>query len=201
MPTTLRKRPRRPPLARTRFQPTFPTNSRNQQLSGTSPGFGGTARGTNCEKNLYRIGGGQNTLAVAGTNYGTDTTVDSGVGQSGWQALASGGFTAPDTRGTYVLTLDNAVANVLTTINSGSASVVAQADNAYSPMTFTFIVCPGDTDGDADVDVNDLAALLSSYGICKGHSGYNAAADFNGDGCVDLSDLTFLLSNYGTICN
>lgn len=56
---------------------------------------------------------------------------------------------------------------------------------------------PGDLDNDGDVDLGDLASLLSTYGTCSGDPGFNAAADINGNGCVDLPDLSALLSNYG----
>jgi len=56
---------------------------------------------------------------------------------------------------------------------------------------------PGDVDGDGDVDLADLAALLSAYGACTGDPDFNPAADFDNSGCVDLADLATLLSNYG----
>jgi hypothetical protein len=55
----------------------------------------------------------------------------------------------------------------------------------------------GDLDGDGDVDLADLAALLASYGICAGDEGYNPDADIDGNGCVELADLATLLGNYG----
>jgi hypothetical protein len=53
----------------------------------------------------------------------------------------------------------------------------------------------GDTDGDGDVDLADLATLLAAYDGCVGDSKYNAAADYDARGCVDLSDLAVLLAN------
>jgi len=57
---------------------------------------------------------------------------------------------------------------------------------------------PGDTDGDGDVDLTDLAVVLAAFGSCAGDPGYNPNADFDGSGCVDLTDLALLLANYGT---
>lgn len=63
-----------------------------------------------------------------------------------------------------------------------------------------FVLCVGDLDGDNDVDLADLALLLSSYGLCDGDPGYLPAADLEPDGCVNLADLALLLSNYGAPC-
>ena len=55
--------------------------------------------------------------------------------------------------------------------------------------------CPGDTDGDADVDLSDLALLLSQFGEVGAFAG-----DVNGDGNVDLTDLAIILANFGETC-
>ncbi len=55
--------------------------------------------------------------------------------------------------------------------------------------------CFADLDDDRDVDLADLALLLSSYGeseTCEG--------DLDCDGDVDLADLSALLAVYGAIC-
>jgi hypothetical protein len=70
------------------------------------------------------------------------------------------------------------------------------AFNGYAACVVT-LGLPGDVDGDQDVDLDDLAALLAAYGRCSGEPGYNPLADFDESGCVDLADLTMLLSNYG----
>ena len=58
--------------------------------------------------------------------------------------------------------------------------------------------CPGDVDGDWDVDSTDLATLLSSYGISSGAT--REDGDFDGDGDVDISDLATLLGCWGGVC-
>ena len=55
---------------------------------------------------------------------------------------------------------------------------------------------PGDFDGDGDVDLSDLAALLGAYGKCVGDPGFQPMIDLNNSGCIDLSDLAELLGNY-----
>lgn len=59
----------------------------------------------------------------------------------------------------------------------------------------------GELDGDCVVNLNDLASLLSVYGLCVGDPGYNPAADISGNGCIDLADLAALLAAYGADCN
>jgi len=55
----------------------------------------------------------------------------------------------------------------------------------------------GDVDNDDDIDLVDLAILLSVYDECDGDSGYDPRADFDGNGCIDLTDLGALLADYG----
>jgi hypothetical protein len=57
---------------------------------------------------------------------------------------------------------------------------------------------PGDTNGDAHVDVVDLLILVYTFGLCDGDEGYNGNADFNFDGCIDVVDLLKLVYSFGT---
>jgi hypothetical protein len=59
-------------------------------------------------------------------------------------------------------------------------------------------VCFGDLDDDGDVDLSDLAQLLTNYGTTSG-AAYEDG-DLDGDGDVDLTDLAGLLAVYGTSC-
>lgn len=57
--------------------------------------------------------------------------------------------------------------------------------------------CIGDLDGDNDVDIADLAVLLSHFGAGGADP---EDGDLDGDGDVDLADLTLMLSRFGTSC-
>jgi hypothetical protein len=58
--------------------------------------------------------------------------------------------------------------------------------------------CAGDVNGDHDVDVDDLTALLNGFGTLSG--AMREDGDLDADGDVDISDLTELLSHYGRAC-
>lgn len=58
--------------------------------------------------------------------------------------------------------------------------------------------CEGDLDADQDIDLTDLATLLSNFGMPD--SAQRAQGDLDADGDVDLTDLAILLSRFGTIC-
>jgi len=58
--------------------------------------------------------------------------------------------------------------------------------------------CFGDLDGDDDIDLTDLASLLSNYGTTSG--AVYTDGDLDRDTDVDLTDLAALLAVYGTSC-
>ena len=100
-------------------------------------GFGGTEVGEPTKKNLFQIGGAQNTFGVPGpclgpageVCMGQDVFVDTGVGQSAQgEHIAYGPLRAPVTPGTYTFRLKRASANTLHVVNAPpQASVVMRA--------------------------------------------------------------------------
>lgn len=78
--------------------------------------------------------------------------------------------------------------------NGQIAAEVTLNDSPFSEHRAAVLtpLTPGDLNGDGNVDITDLALLLSDY-ACFGA----CAGDVNGDGATDISDLATLLANYG----
>ena len=58
--------------------------------------------------------------------------------------------------------------------------------------------CPGDVDGDRDVDLTDLAILLANFDATDAT---REMGDLDGDGLVSLTDLALLLSLFDVPCS
>jgi len=80
--------------------------------------------------------------------------------------------------------------------NALAVAVVSQP--ALDGVDIVQFGCAGDLDGDRDIDLADLAILLSNYGMTTG--AVYTDGDLDGDADVDLSDLAALLAVYGTTC-
>ena len=86
---------------------------------------------------------------------------------------------APETEGRYECTVSNACGSI--------GSYPAFVTVAGGP--------PGDLDGDNDVDLTDLALLLSDF-ECVSPPAVECVGDADGDGDTDLTDLAILLANF-----
>ncbi len=82
----------------------------------------------------------------------------------------------------------------------GTGSVVEAGVDDFHVVSYECdeVPCPGDLDGDLDVDLSDLSQLLGNYGMTGGAQYEDG--DLDGDGDVDLGDLSALLAVYGTTC-
>jgi len=56
--------------------------------------------------------------------------------------------------------------------------------------------CPEDVNGSGMVDIEDILAVLTSFG-CTG----NCLGDINGDGNVDINDGLLVIGAFANICN
>ncbi len=92
---------------------------------------------------------------------------------------------------------------ILATISTDATSASTGADFLHREFTIIDIahpLCPGDVDGDGDIDQSDLGALLASYELPPNDPFHDPRADLNCDGLVDQADLGELLAHYGAAC-
>ena len=90
--------------------------------------------------------------------------------------------------------------NVTGILDQSSTSGVYGTDGyrllVMNAANITPVAIPGDTDGDGDVDLDDLFAVRNNFGITSGAT--LSDGDTDGDGDVDLDDLFIVRNNFGT---
>lgn len=126
-----------------------------------------------------------NTAQTVLTGKTVNFTATTNYGNVAWSA--TGGAFNPTSTTSGVQTTFTAPATI------GDVTVTAQSAGTPS-ANVTVHVKSLDINGDTNVDVRDLLALMSLYG--KTDTTSLAAGDLNGDGQIDDSDLTIFLSNF-----
>ena len=72
--------------------------------------------------------------------------------------------------------------------------------NANAAAATPAASCPGDFDGNGNVNLADFLAFAGAFGARSGDSSYNALMDLDASGAVDLSDFLAFASVFGTVC-
>lgn len=163
-------------------------------------GYLGLRVGAVGARNLEQIGGAQNTFGVTGDVLGQDVNVEAGIGQNGPQLIAEGSFSAPFTAGTYLISLGQALANTLVSVNDPPMpSPTESAIVVFSSSSFSFVVDPtltvaGDLNCDGVVNSADASAFaLAVVSLTDYQTTYpdcdETEGDVNDDGQLDGRDI------------
>lgn len=131
---------------------------------------------------------------VHGTSLAIDANAGDAIGVTKTELNVDGTLVATDTTSPYDFTLNTSGYkdgnHALTTTSFDAAGL-----STTSPA-ITVLFDNGDVNGDAHVNISDLAIVASNWG--KTGMTY-AQGDLNGDGKVNISDLSVLADYYGQI--
>ncbi len=127
-------------------------------------------------------------------------------GGTNWQVLETVGPTGPETNGGWVFrsfslnTIPGFVPTSqlrirFTAQDFDPASVVEAAVDGVSLQRLLCSTTPGDVDGDGQVNVTDLLAVISAWGPCPTPP-VACPADVTGDAQVNVSDLLLVIANW-----
>ena len=149
---------------------------------------------------------GNNTTSVGGLTLNTGATVAlTNIGSSGARGLLQTPtvtFAAPSSKldlGTNGLLVNESLSalrsqifnsNIITT----AAGLGVGSKDQGGGVVEAVVTLKGDANLDGTVDVGDLGALATNYGVSGGETWING--DFNYDNNVDVADLGALATNY-----
>ncbi|MFN0134736.1 MAG: FG-GAP repeat domain-containing protein [Phycisphaerae bacterium] len=173
---------------------------------------------TNGSIGTFPLAGADRPFVIVVGDFDGDDDRDVAVGYRGFDTPSGGVNTLlNDGAGVFINPVNHAMfATVVSDLDladldqDGDADLLATNDAfAFQPDHLTMLIngcagivapppCPGDVDGDGDIDLSDLSTLLANFGAASGQT--RAQGDLDGDGDVDLSDLAQLLANFGGSC-
>ena len=120
-----------------------------------------------------------------------------------YEVIASSSFGSEEVIEDVPLAFDNLPIEAPTILPAGSiASLLLSASAEYATITTVINIqftaegemsTPGDVDGDGQVGVTDVLALIAVWGPCKG-----CIEDLNNDGIVNVTDLLEVIGNWTT---
>ena len=135
----------------------------------------------------FTIRGGYNSIGSAlkinGNPTITNCIIRDNIATSNYCVLSSGNPYIANN-----LFCNNSPNNVAVTWTDGGGNVFD--DNCPG----TGDPCPGDSNGDNIVNVNDVLETIGAFGSTDG------SGDANGDGVCDVNDILIIVSNFGSTC-
>ena len=168
------------------------TGNISGELGGAIHAFGGAPSLSSClfTENLSGTSGG----AISWGAYGGTLVIENctAADNSCFNGIGGGLYSnpAPDAEGADTVTLrDSSFCNNAPDQIAG-ASYVDDGGNQICG-------CTGDLTFDGIVDGQDLATLLSLWGVCESDGPLDCLADFDGNGIVNGADLATILSVWG----
>jgi PKD repeat protein len=81
---------------------------------------------------------------------------------------------------------------LVTTVDGETISLITQNG------TLSIAACPGDFDGDGDVDILDVQRVAYRVGARRGDPLYDSLYDLDADGDIDVADVQWIVSHMGT---
>jgi hypothetical protein len=98
--------------------------------------------------------------------------------------------------------VDNDASSLADIVTVGDVGQSPIGRNGVTPDPVSALLgslgCPGDTDGDNTVDLNDLLTVLANFGTTTTNG--PADGDLDNSNTVDLNDLLEALANFGNTC-
>lgn len=85
------------------------------------------------------------------------------------------------------------ISEVIDVVNSSLHNTLTALSDACVEQVVS--ACPGDTDDDLFVTVDDILNVLGEFGCTS-----NCEHDVNGDGAINVEDILLVLSAFGTAC-
>jgi len=139
--------------------------------------------GTPLETTLTVTNAGPDATAIAPRAVGVASPIEVSFTPAVSAVLSAGQSAVFTVRAISASAASAAIAIDAVRVRDGAGTSVALA------ITFTASTNPADLDGNGTIDAADLAALLNSWGTCKG-----CPADFDGNGQIDAADLAVVLN-------
>jgi hypothetical protein len=132
-------------------------------------------------------------------DYSVSFTVDyTGAPESGGVSVNGNSLTLQESGSTYVLDIPSTGAwlNLDVSFEDEPACSFFLGNAVFGPSSCYVVQgCPTDLNGDGNITVADVLAILSEFGCSL-----NCSFDVDGDNAITVSDVLLILSTFGEFC-